>query len=184
MGPIVVLLAPGFEETEAIFPVDLLRRAGLPVLTAGLSGPGVTGSHGLTITPDLLLEDLDQAPSAVVLPGGMPGASNLYASQDVRNLLERAFREELWVGAICAAPAVVLAQLGYLKNKSFTCFPDFVAQASSLGGRWVDRDVVLDGKLITSRGVGTAHLFGLQLISALASSEKAQAVAARAVLQI
>ena len=183
MGPTVVLLAPGFEETEAIFPIDLLRRAGLPVLTVGLSGPGVTGSHGLTITPDLLLEDLDQTPSAVVLPGGMPGASNLYSSEGVRNLLDRAFKDDLWVGAICAAPAVVLAQLGYLKNKNFTCFPDFVAQASSLGGQWVDRDVVVDGKLITSRGVGTAHLFGLQLISVLGSPEMAHTVAERAVLK-
>jgi 4-methyl-5(b-hydroxyethyl)-thiazole monophosphate biosynthesis len=193
----LILLAPGFEEVEAVTPIDYLRRAGIEVTVAALSALGsaanggkgreVTGSHSITLRADTGLAELAaqaggipglcRTLDAVVLPGGMPGASNLAASGDTAALLGAMAREGKIVAAICASPAVVLAPLALLKGKRFTCYP---GMEQGLEGTWSGDPVVADGNLITSRGAGTAGAFAIALINRLlgeaAGKKLAQAV--------
>ena len=196
---IVLFLAPGFEEVEALAPLDLLRRAGLEVVTVavreaktnrlieklnrlGVSASNlwddprtVTGAHGITVTADIvegaLPGRLARASSleAVILPGGMPGTANLDASPVVEKTLELAADKDAYLCAICAAP-LVLGKRGYLEGKRATCFPGF---EEYLTGATVGGKVIRDGKVITAAGMGVAQEFGLEIISALVSPEKA-----------
>ena len=196
---IVLFLAPGFEEVEALAPLDLLRRAGLEVVTVavreaktnrlieklnrlGVSASNlwddprtVTGAHGITVTADIvegaLPGRLARASSleAVILPGGMPGTTNLDASPVVEKTLELAATKDAYLCAICAAP-LVLGKRGYLNGKRATCFPGF---EEYLIGATVGGKVIRDGKIITAAGMGVAQEFGLEMISALVSPEKA-----------
>ncbi len=183
---ILVLLAPGFEEIEALYPVDLWRRAGLSVTTAGVEAQEVTGSHGITVRADFALSqflDANRDPyQAVFLPGGMPGAENLSRSPLVVSVLKKALEENLWVAAICAAPAVTLGRNGLLRQRQFVGFPDFADEGKAHGGIWQDHDVVVDGNLITSRAIGTAHLLALEVIRRLKSDEAAQQVSRRGLI--
>ena len=179
---IVLFLAPGFEEVEALAPLDLLRRAGLEVVTVAIGAPGawddttaVTGTHGITVLADLTeaafaarLGD-DFSPEAVILPGGMPGATNLDASTTVEKTLELAATKGAYLCAICAAP-LVLGKRGYLNGKRATCYPGFemLLEGATCGGK-----VIRDGNVITAAGMGVAQEFGLEIISALVSPEKA-----------
>jgi 4-methyl-5(b-hydroxyethyl)-thiazole monophosphate biosynthesis len=167
MSRVLVPLAEGFEEIEAITVVDLLRRAGIEVHTASLDGPGVTGSHGITVLADAALDavvadDYDM----IVLPGGMPGAEHLKNDPRVISLLRRCAATGRFTAAICAAPAV-LAHAGLLEERSATSFPGFLTMDSAPGIRLRDDAVVVDGKVVTSRGAGTAMEFGLALIELL-----------------
>lgn len=179
---IVLFLAPGFEEVEALAPLDLLRRAGLEVVTVAINAPGVwedtvavTGTHGITVLADVteaaFAERLgdDFSPEAVILPGGMPGASNLDASATVEKTLELAAAKGAYLCAICAAP-LVLGKRGYLSGKRATCYPGFemLLEGATCGGK-----VIRDENIITAAGMGVAQEFGLEIISALVSSEKA-----------
>jgi 4-methyl-5(b-hydroxyethyl)-thiazole monophosphate biosynthesis len=181
----IVLLADGFEEVEAITPVDYLRRAGVEVTTAAIGGSlTVTGSHGVPVNADALLGDLAKQGKAafwdaVVIPGGMPGAANLAASKEAGALIKEMAVTGKWVCAICASPAVVLSPLGLLTGKKFTCYPGMEEKVQD--GQWSEDQVVVDGKIITSRGAGTAGVFAVAVISGLLGAEEGKK-AARSVL--
>jgi 4-methyl-5(b-hydroxyethyl)-thiazole monophosphate biosynthesis len=176
----VVLLAEGFEEVEAVTPIDYLRRAGVEVIVAAAgNGELVTGSHGITVRADTTLGDLARqgrpAPwDAVVLPGGTPGADNLAASAAAGALVKEMAASGKWVCAICASPALVLAPLGLLAGKKFTCYPGMEKKVS--GAHWSGDRVVIDGALITSRGAGTAGHFAAAIIGKLVSEEAADKI--------
>jgi len=170
----VVVLADGFEEVEAVTPIDLLRRAGVTVVVAGLTGLSATGARGVAFGCDTTLDQVTEW-DALVLPGGGPGAKRLSESELVLRAVDRTLERGAWLAAICAAPAEVLGKHGYLKDKRFTGYPG--TEATGFGGTYLVEPVVVDGKLITSRGVATAPAFALSLIEKLAGAEKAAEVA-------
>lgn len=168
---VYLFLANGFEEIEALCPLDLLRRAGVSVTTVGIGGDLITGAHGITVRadiPDTMYRD--SKPDMVILPGGMPGASNLDASHAVEMALRAASRNNAFLAAICAAP-MVLGKRGYLNGKRAICFPGF--EDHLLGATVATERVVTDGKIITAAGMGVALDFGLALVSALKGEEAA-----------
>lgn len=171
---VVVFLAEGFEEVEALAPVDLMRRAGLAVKMAGVTGGEVTGSHGIRVGTDLLAEDVDvSALEAVVLPGGLPGTHNLEASPAVQACVDACAKEGKLVAAICAAPSI-LAHKGLLRGKHATAFPSFQKDLEEGGALLSENSVARDGQFLTGRGMGVATQFGLALVEALVSKEKAE----------
>jgi len=163
---IYIFLAEGFEEVEALAVVDVLRRANLEVKTIGVTHTHVTGSHQITITTDLNLEDIKALDDAdmLILPGGQPGTNNLMENKHVHELLMKAFYEDRYIAAICAAPTV-LDFLGITEGKALTCYPTY--QKNIKKGTVIDIDTVVDGKLITGRGVGVALEFGLEIVKVL-----------------
>jgi 4-methyl-5(b-hydroxyethyl)-thiazole monophosphate biosynthesis len=167
MPRVLVPLAEGFEEIEAVAIIDLLRRGGIEVHTASLAGRQVTGSHGITVVADLALDAVDAgAYDMIVLPGGMPGAKHLKEDARVIGLLRRFEADGRYVAAICAAPSV-LAHAGLLEGRRATSFPGFLQPASVPGLHLSEDAVVIDGRLATSRGPGTAIPFGLALVELL-----------------
>jgi protein deglycase len=170
-----VLLAPGFEEVEAVTPIDFLRRAGVTVTVLGVGGREITGSRGVTIRTDSTVEQADAGFDAVVVPGGMPGAENVAVSEESLALIRRVAGAGGLVCAICAAPAVVLAGTGLLSGKRATCYPGF-EERFSLGVTFSEERVVEDGNFITSRGPGTAAEFAVAIIRRLVGDESARAV--------
>jgi 4-methyl-5(b-hydroxyethyl)-thiazole monophosphate biosynthesis len=172
----LVPLARGFEETEAIAVVDLLRRAEVEVVVAALEPGPVRSAHGVVIEPDALLADVVDEPfDAVVLPGGLEGTERLAASQLVGRALRSAASRGAVTAAVCAAPTV-LELHGLLAGRRATCHG---SRAADLGSAiFVDRPVVVDGTVVTSRGAGTALLFGLELVAALVGRETADRIAA------
>ncbi|NJD30722.1 MAG: DJ-1/PfpI family protein [Gammaproteobacteria bacterium] len=179
MARVLVPLAQGFEEVEAVTIVDLLRRAGIEVRTASLAGSQVTGSHGITLAADMLLDDAVAADyDMIVLPGGMPGSDHLKKDARVVALLRQFAAEGRFTAAICAAPGV-LAHAGLLDGREATSFPGFLRDDSAPGLRLSEAAVVVDGKVVTSRGPGTAIEFSLALIELLVDKEAADAVGAR-----
>ena len=179
MASVLVPLADGFEEIEAVTVVDLLRRADIEVVVAGL-GPGpVAGSHGISVQTDTDLADaLERDYDMVVLPGGLPGADHLEADARLRELLVEMARSERFTAAICAAPKV-LAAAGLLDGRTATSFPGFLSSSSTPGLTVSEAPVVVDGKIITSRGPGTAMDFALTLIETLCGPEKRAGVESR-----
>ncbi|MBI4358804.1 MAG: DJ-1/PfpI family protein [Candidatus Omnitrophica bacterium] len=170
---VLIILADGFEEIEAITPVDVLRRAGVEVTIAGLSGKTITGAHGVKFQTDVTFDEYKDLPDAIILPGGMPGAKNLGESPKVAGLVKKMNRQNKVVGAICAAPALALAPTGILNGKKATCYPGFEKNFPSSVAFSSDR-VVVDGNIITSRGPGSALEFALELVEKLVSKEKAE----------
>lgn len=162
MPKVLVPLAPGCEDIEAVTIVDILRRAGVEVVTAGLDAQPVRASRGTVMIPDMVLDiALKQTYDMVALPGGQPGSNNLKADARIIRLLQEMVQQEKFVAAICAAPSV-LAASGVLDGKRATSFPGALdAYPQVLQQRGV---VVEDGKLITSRGPGTAMDFALTLV--------------------
>lgn len=176
MPRVLVLLAAGFEEIEAVTVVDLLRRAGIETRTASLGQPNVTGSHGITVTADLTLGSVDPDDfEMIVLPGGLPGADHLKADGRVLAILRRFAAAGRYTAAICAAPAV-LAHAGLLEGRTATSYPGFLRTDSAPGLQLSEAPVVIDGKVVTSRGPGTAIEFGLALVALLEGSQAAQGV--------
>jgi 4-methyl-5(b-hydroxyethyl)-thiazole monophosphate biosynthesis len=179
MARVLLPLAEGFEEIEAVTVVDLLRRAGIEVRTASLAGRQVTGSHGIRIEADITLDAADVADyDMIVLPGGMPGADHLKSDARVVSLLRRFAAAGRYTAAICAAPGV-LAHAGLLDGRTATSFPGFLRPDSAPGLKLSDAAVVVDGTVITSRGPGTAIEFSLALIELLVDRETAVAVGSR-----
>lgn len=174
MKKVALLLADGFEEIEAITPADILRRAGVEVILTGVEGLSVTGSHHITVEADMTLEELPDGLDGIVIPGGMPGAANIAASADAMKLIRRIYNDSELVGAICAAPAVVLGESGLLEGREFTCYPGFETRVK--GARHSEERVVRDSNLITSRGAGSAAEFALALVEYLAGKEKAKEI--------
>jgi 4-methyl-5(b-hydroxyethyl)-thiazole monophosphate biosynthesis len=168
---VVVLLAPGFEELEAVTIVDVLRRAGISVLLAGIAPPPIEGGHGIKIVPDLSIDDVATY-GALVLPGGNPGYINLERDQRVLKLIRAAYDAGKYVGAICAAPHV-LGVAGIMEGATATCYPGIEIP----GAQCVEEErVVRQGTIITSQGPGTAIDFAVALIEVLTTKENAQEV--------
>lgn len=171
----VMVLAEGFEEIEAIAPIDVLRRAGVRVTIAGATGLQVKSSRGIGVQADVLLKDVKDLPDAVILPGGLPGATNLARSEEVKEFVKKMNAARKLVGAICAAPAAVLAPLGILDGKKATCYPGCESDLSEKV-TYSKENVVEDGNVITSRGPGTALEFALAITVRLAGQEMADTV--------
>ncbi|MBN2659526.1 MAG: DJ-1/PfpI family protein [Spirochaetales bacterium] len=169
MKKVALFLAEGFEEVEAITPADFLRRSGVDVILTGVTGRTVTGSHGIEINCDAKVSELSGDLDGVVIPGGMPGASNIGSDMASMKIIQAALESGALVGAICAAPAVVLGLNGLIEGRHFTCYPGF--ETSFTGAFFSEDRVVLDGNLITSRGPGTAAEFSLALIEYLCGKE-------------
>lgn len=173
---IYVFLANGFEEVEALTPVDVLRRLGCEVKTVGVGGSEITGSHGITVKADLEEKDVEtDGVEMVVLPGGLPGTLNLEKSPIVRAAVEATAKDGAWVCAICAAPSV-LGHLGLLKGHKATCYPSFEQELT--GAEVTGAPVEVSGNFITGRGAGAAMAFALKLGEALCGEEKARKVGA------
>ena len=162
---ILVTLAEGFEEIEALTPVDMLRRAGLPVKTVAIGKNPVTGSHGITVVADMLADavSLDEV-EHLILPGGMPGSVNLDASAFVDACIARVLARGGHVGAICAAP-LVLGRRGLLRGTRATCFPGF--EGELVGAEIVKCEVVTDGNITTACGMEAALPFAKELCAVL-----------------
>jgi protein deglycase len=175
MPNIITILAPGFEETEAVTFIDLLRRAKITVTILGLASRTITGSHEITLSTDTLLTDFSGPFDGIVLPGGMPGAKNLAQSARVLELVRETFERGNLCAAICAAP-MVLGRAGILKGMKATCYPGIEKELA--GATVVEEAVVRDRNVITSRGLGTAVEFGLELIAYLVGPEAAERVRA------
>ena len=172
---IYMFLANGFEEIEALMPLDLMRRAGLEVTTVGIGGKDITGSHGITVKADIADSELsDNSPECVILPGGMPGTKNLDASPVVHKALDDALENNSLICAICAAP-MILGKRGILRGKKATCFPGFeeYLEGATVGGR-----AVRDGQVITGIGMGAALEFGIEIVAAILGREEADKLAA------
>ncbi len=179
MSRVLMPLAEGFEEIEAVTVVDLLRRAGIEVHTAALARREVAGSHGITVVADIGLDDAVAADyDMIVLPGGMPGADHLKKDARVVALLQQFASSGRYTAAICAAPGV-LAHAGLLEGRAATSYPGFLKPDSAPGIRLREDAVVIDGKVVTSRGPGTAVPFALSLIELLAGKAARSAVQER-----
>ncbi len=176
---IAILIAEGFEEIEALTPLDILRRAGAEVKTVGIGNKRVTGAHGITITCDLSDDEADITTfEAVILPGGMPGTLNLDASPFVDCAVRYVNEKGGRIGAICAGP-IVLGRRGLLKDRYAVCYPGFEEE---LGCKAIpDTPVATYGNITTSRGLGTALDFALELVRLLCENEVAKEVS-RAVI--
>ena len=173
---IYMFLADGFEEVEALCPLDVLRRAGLEVTTVGVGGKDtIVGAHGIVVQadiPDVMYRDA--SPEMVILPGGMPGSANLDESKTVDAALRVAAKKGAYMCAICAAP-MALGKRGYLNGKKAVCYPGF---EEYLEGAIVSEGetVVRDGNVITAKGMGVAFDFGLELVRALKDDETAESI--------
>jgi 4-methyl-5(b-hydroxyethyl)-thiazole monophosphate biosynthesis len=176
MASVLVPLAQGCEELEAVTVIDLLRRAGIGVVTAGLDDQPVRASRGTVLVPDVTLDEaVKQRYDMIVLPGGLPGADHLNADPRIRGLLKEMAETDRYTAAICAAPKV-LASTGLLQGRRATSFPG--ALQGFDGFSYVEDAVVQDGRIITSRGPGTAMDFALTLIENLAGKDKRDEVEA------
>lgn len=174
---IYLFLADGFEEIEALAPLDILRRAGKKVISVGVTGKTVTGSHGIPVVCDVTAEDVDpdETPEAVILPGGMPGTKHLDENLFVCAFTKAVFKNGGLVCAICAAPSV-LGHIGILAGKNATCFPGF--ESELVGAKVSTESVVRDGNVITARGAGVALDFGFAITAALCGEETANKLSA------
>lgn len=175
MKKVFVHFADGFEEIEALAPVDILRRAGCDVTIVSMNGKEVvTSSRGVKIVADKLFEEMNYSlADMLVLPGGMPGSIHLDEHQGLGEKLIEAHKNGKWLAAICAAP-LVLGHLGLLKGKNATCYPG--NEQELIGATHTGASVVTDGNIITSKGAGVSVNFGLALVEVLEGAEKAQEV--------
>lgn len=179
---VYMLLGTGFEETEAIAPLDLLRRAGVEVLTVGVTGKTVYGSHGIGIEADIPIDQMDLTNlEMIILPGGLGGVASARASRPALDALEFAWKNDKFVAAICAGPTV-LADLGIADGKNATCYPGC---EGGMGSAHIIADAacIRDGKLITGTSAGCAIPFGLALVEALKGKEAADIIARQIVIR-
>ena len=178
MKSVLIPLAPGFEDLEAVTLVDLLRRAGIEVITAGLHAGLIEGSRGVRVQPDATLDEVMARDfDMIALPGGMPGAEHLKNDARVQAMLRRLGQAGKYTAAICAAP-IALAQAGLLEGRRATSYPGFVDKLGLPNTTCLDDPVVVDGKVATSRGPGTAMDFALTLIELLVGKNKRDQVEA------
>jgi protein deglycase len=183
MQKVCVILADGFEEVEAVTPIDYLRRAGIEVVVAGLGVREIVGGHGMEFTVDAVLDDIDSDDfDCIVVPGGGGGSKAIAADQTAVNFIKRQAARGKLIAAICAAPALVLGQAcGLLEGRRFTCYPGMESLVP--GGRFEASRVVDDGNLITSRAAGCAGEFAVAIVRALSGGAKADEVAASVLLK-
>lgn len=170
-------LADGFEELEAIAPIDILRRAGIEVVTVGVTGETVTGRHGIKVIPDCGIDSLllDDSLEAVILPGGLPGAVNLENNSKVQQAIDFSVQKEKLVCAICAAPQI-LGHKGILKGRQAIAYPGFESELT--GAVISEKFVVCDGNFITAKGAGVAVDFGLEIVATLKDRQTADSIKA------
>ena len=167
---IYLFLANGFEEIEALCVLDFLRRAGVPVKTVGVDTEIAMGSHQIPVIPDIKDTDLsgNEDFDMIILPGGLPGSTNLDASKVVDHFINRAVKEDKYVAAICAAP-FILGKRGILNGKRACCYPGF--EKELIGATVLYDGCVRDGKIITARAMGKSHDFALQIVEVLKDKE-------------
>ena len=178
---VYILLGTGFEEMEAIAPIDLLRRAGIGVMTVGVDGKAITGSHGITVEADITLDQMDLTDlEMIVLPGGLGGVATARSSQAALDALTFAHENNKYVAAICAGPTV-LAELGIIGSASATCYPG--CEDGMGNANVVTAPCVAEGKLITGASAGCAIPFALALIEALKGKEEADRIAKQIVIR-
>ena len=178
---VYMLLGTGFEETEAIAPLDLLRRANIEVATVGLNGKIIKGSHGIGVEADLEIGQTDmQDAEMIILPGGLGGVASIKACPAALDAVRNAYDNGKYVAAICAGPTI-LAQLGITDGKNATCYPGCEPQMGT--ANMVNAAAVTDGKVITGTSAGCAIPFGLALIAALKGQEAADAVEKQIVIR-
>ena len=169
---IYLLLAEGFEEIEAITPLDILRRLGAEAVTVSVGGEDlVTGSHGITVRADIPIGQAGGDFDMLILPGGMPGTDNLQKSPKVIELIKKAADGGKYIGAICAAPKI-LGELGLLRGKRVTCFTGY--EKYLLGAEITEEPIEADGNIITARGAGVSCAFGFMLGAVLYGQEAAR----------
>lgn len=169
MKKVLLLLADGFEEIEALTIVDILRRASISVHMCSINEEYVRGAHMIIVKSDILIEDIDSDYDMVVLPGGMVGALNLNNDERVIELIRKYFFQNIWVSAICAAP-LILNTARILEGKNVTSYPGILEGIK--GFQYLEDAIVVDGNLITSRGPGLAMEFSLKLVQVLEGKEK------------
>lgn len=170
---VYLFLADGFEETEAIVPLDILRRANVKVKTVGVSGKNVTGAHGITVTADILCSEINfDDISAVILPGGMPGTLNLQADKFVEKAILTANDGGKLIAAICAAPKI-LGNLGLLNGREAVCYDGFESELK--GAVISENKVVQSGNIITAVGAGAAAEFGFKIVNYICSDTETAA---------
>ncbi len=167
---VLLVLAEGFEEIEAVTPIDLLRRAGVEVTVAGLNGTVIKSARNLPITAEVTLDKVSDNFDALILPGGGGGAKNLAASQKLKTLIQEMNKKGKGVYAICASPVLVLSPTGILKGKSATCY-EGMEGGFDPETKYVDQKVVIDGNVLTSQGPGTSIDFSLAIIEQLCGKE-------------
>ena len=179
---VYVLLGTGFEETEAIAPLDLLRRAGIQTLTVGVNGKIVYGGHGIGVEADITVGEMDLTPmDMIVLPGGLGGVASIRASKEAMDALRFAWNNGKYIAAICAGPTV-LADLHITDGKNATCYPGCEAQMGS-ANMVPGAACVRDGRLITGTSAGCAVSFGLALVAALKGQDTADTLANQIVIR-
>lgn len=168
-------LANGFEETEAIAPIDMLKRAQIEIKTVGIGSQYVEGTHGITVKADLTDSEivLDESLEAVILPGGMPGTLNLEASESVQNAVDFCAQNKKYICAICAAPSI-LGHKGLLSGKEAIAYPGF--EKDLAGAKISEKYVVSDGNIITAKGAGVAVDFGLEIVKCLKNEELSEKI--------
>ena len=179
---VYMLLGTGFEETEAVAPLDLLRRAGVDVLTVGIDGKTITGSHKIKVEADITIGEMDLTTmEMIVIPGGLGGVASLRACPEALEALRFGWENGKYVAAICAGPTV-LADLGIMEGKKATCYP---GQEIHMGSAIMqdNQAVVVDGRVITGTSAGTAIPFGLELVAALKGKETAEAIRKQIVIR-
>ena len=178
---VYMLLGTGFEETEAIAPLDLLRRAGVEIATVGINGKIIKGSHGIGIEADIQLHEMDLTNlEGIILPGGLGGVASIKASQPALDAVRFAWENDKIVAAICAGPTI-LSQLGITDGRNATCYPGCETEMGS--ANMVEVAAVTDGKAITGTSAGCAIPFGLALIAALKGQEAADTVEKQIVIR-
>lgn len=173
---VIIYLADGFEEMEALAPADILRRAGVEVVLAGVTGMTVTGAHGIKILADIDAKDADYENAEMVfLPGGGTGSKNLDSSEIVDKAINYCYNNGIRLAAICAAP-FILGKRGFLKGKKAVCFPGFEEQLT--GAELQSEPVVTDGLITTGKSAGWAKDFGLELVAVLKGEKAKEALQA------
>ncbi len=170
---VYVFLADGFEEMEALAPIDIMRRAGINVVTVGITGEFVTGAHDIIVKADTTAFTMSKEVELIVLPGGGKGTANLAASQAVKDAIAYSMSNGVKMAAICAAPSV-LGENGALVGKKATCFPldEFISKL--VGAEYVGNTVCVDGDVITARSAGYAAAFGIELVAQLRGTEASE----------
>lgn len=172
---VIIILADGFEEIEAVTVIDILRRGDIDVSIAGLGAKIIRGSHGIGITVDKIFGEIKDDFDGCILPGGMPGAVNLSNSKEVNEFIKKMNSKGKLIAAICAAPAIVLGASGVLDNKTATCYPG-MQDKFSRSTTYKNTAVVIDGNIITSQGPATAFEFAFKIMEQLAGSNVMQEV--------
>lgn len=188
MSTVAVFLADGFEEVEALTPVDYLRRAGAKVITVGVTGSDyndtmiVMGSHNIPVIADMKLNNFldiykSETPDCIFCPGGLKGSENLANCEELLSFIERCNSDKKLVSAICAAPSLVLGKTNVVFGKKWTCYPGMAQESNpAYVSSYKDEVFVTDGNLVTSRGAGAAEQFAMELVRILEGDEKAKKV--------